>query len=297
MAMYEKKYVQLKKEKLAYIEVGSGDTTIVLIHGNFTSSFSLYPFFERCPKNARMIAFDLRGFGDSSYNNTFNTIDELAEDVMEACLFLNLKNIHLVGWSLGGAVCLKIAAEFGYFVESMSLIQSASYRGYPVFQKDSKYRDIYGLVYPSKESLALDPILVLPLLQAYKQKDRAFLDAIKMASTWSKNRPPKEICDIYIDEQLKQRNLVDADWALANFNMSNFSNLYNLGTNDIGKITCRVFVTNATADVVVTPGMTAENVSVLKNATVKVYENEGHQVLFDRPGEVTGDIFKFIGLL
>ena len=43
--MYEKKYIQLKKEKLAYIEVGSGDTTIVLIHGNFTSSFSLYPFF------------------------------------------------------------------------------------------------------------------------------------------------------------------------------------------------------------------------------------------------------------
>lgn len=296
MALYEKKYVQLKNEKLAYIEVGSGEHTIVLIHGNFTSSFSLYPFFERCPKNARMIAFDLRGFGDSSYNNRFDSIDELADDVIEACNALKLEKVHLVGWSLGGAVCLKIAAKPQYFVESMSLIQSASYRGYPIFQKDSKYKDMYGLVYPSKDLLALDPILVLPLLQAYEQNDRAFLDAIKMASTWSKNRPSKEICDIYIDEQLKQRCLVDADWALANFNMSNFSNLYNLGTNDIGNINCRIFVTNATADVVVTPIMTNENLSVLKNATVKVYENEGHQVLFDRPDEVTGDIFKFIGL-
>jgi pimeloyl-ACP methyl ester carboxylesterase len=64
MTNYEKKYIELKNEKLAYIEVGSGENVIVLIHGNFTSSFSLYPFFERCPSNARMIAFDLRGFGD-----------------------------------------------------------------------------------------------------------------------------------------------------------------------------------------------------------------------------------------
>lgn len=296
MAMYEKKYVELKNEKLAYIEVGSGENVIVLIHGNFTSSFSLYPFFERCPSNARMIAFDLRGFGDSSYNNRFDTIDELAEDVIEAVEVLNLGKINLVGWSLGGAVCLKIAAKAQHFVESMSLIQSASYRGYPVYQKNAKYRDIKGLIYPSKAALALDPVLVLPLTQAYETNDRAFLDAIKMASTWSKNRPCKEICDIYIDEQLKQRNLVDADWALCNFNMSNFSNLYNLGTNDIGNINCRIFVTNATADAVVTPTMTYENVSVLKNAVVKTYENEGHQVLFDRPDEVTKDIFDFIGL-
>lgn len=296
MANYEKKYVQLKNEKLAYIEVGNGENVIVLIHGNFTSSFSLYPFFERCPSNARMIAFDLRGFGDSSYNNRFDTIDELAEDVIEAITTLNLGKVHLVGWSLGGGVCLKIAAKAQYFVESMSLIQSASYRGYPVFQKNAKYRDIKGLIYPSKDALALDPVLVLPLTQAYETNDRAFLDAIKMASTWSKNRPSKEICEKYIDEQLKQRNLVDADWALCNLNMSNFSNLYNLGTNDIGNINCRIFVTNATADAVVTPTMTYENVSVLKNAVVKTYENEGHQVLFDRPDEVTKDIFDFIGL-
>lgn len=296
MALYEKKYVQLQNEKLAYIEVGSGDKVIVLIHGNFTSSFSLYPFFERCPKNARMIAFDLRGFGDSSYNNRFDTIDELADDVIEALKVLGLNKINLVGWSLGGAVCLKIAAKLKYFVESMSLIQSASYRGFPVFQKDSKYRDIYGKVYPNKDAMALDPILVLPLLQAYAQKDRAFLDAIKMASTWSKNRPSKEICDEYIDEQLKQRCLVDTDWALANFNMSNSSNMYNLGTNDIKDITCKTFMTNATGDAVVTSKMTLENIKALKDLTVKVYEGEGHQVLFDRPDEVTSDIYSFIGL-
>ena len=296
MALYEKKYVQLENETLAYIEVGSGDNVVVLIHGNFTSSFSLYPFFERCPQNTRLIAFDLRGFGDSSYNHSFNTIDELAEDVIEAIKTLNLGKVHIVGWSLGGGVCMKIAAKASDLVESMSLIQSASYRGYPVYQKDAKYRDIVGKIYPSKEQMSLDPILVLPLLQAYAQKDRAFLDLIKMSSTWSKNRPSKEICDIYIDEQLKQRCLVDADWALANLNMSNFSNLYNLGTKDIKDIKCRTFITYATGDVVVTSAMTKENIGALKGATVKVYEKEGHQVLFDRPDEVTGDIYSFIGL-
>lgn len=295
MGRYEKKYVKLQNETLAYIEVGTGDKVVILIHGNFTSSFSLYPFFDNCPKDYRMIAFDLRGFGDSTYNHEYNTIDELAEDIIEAANVLKLGKYHLIGWSLGGAVCMKIAAKAQHFVESMSLIQSASYRGYPVFKKDFKYRDLYGHVYPSKAEMALDPILVLPLLQAYKTKDRAFLDAIKMASTWSKNRPSKEICDEYIDEQLKQRCLVDADWALANFNMSNFSNMYNLGTNDIGDITCPVFITNATGDTVVTEAMTNQNISVLNPKVVKVFEGEGHQVLFDRTEDVLKEIYSFIG--
>lgn len=295
MSLYQKKTVQLKNETLAYIEVGKGDKVMVLIHGNFTSSFSLYPFYERCPKGMRMIAFDLRGFGDSSYNHEYNTIDELAEDVIEACEVLKLNKIHIVGWSLGGGVCLKIAAKRPDLVESMSLIQSASYRGFPVFEKDAKFRDIPGHIYSSKKQLALDPVLVVPLLQAYAQKDRAFLDWMKQVSTWSRNRPAQNICDEYIDEQLKQRCLVDADWALANLNMSNYSNLYNLGTNDIGNIKCRTFITFATKDVVVTETMTKENIQALNPEVVKVYEGDGHQVLFDRPDEVTGDIFAFIG--
>lgn len=295
MALYKKKFVELKNEKLAYIEVGKGEKNLVLIHGNFTSSFSLYPFFERCPKQYKMYAFDLRGFGDSSYNHEFNTIDELAEDIIEAIEVLKLSKVNLIGWSLGGGVCLKIAAKRPDLIETMSLIQSASYRGFPIFEKDAKFKDIPGHIYASKSQLALDPVLVVPLLQAYAQKDRAFLDWMKQVSTWSKNRPAQNICDEYIDEQLKQRCLVDADWALANLNMSNFSNLYNLGTNDIKNIKCRVFMTFATGDSLVTEEMTRENISALNPEVVKIYEGEGHQVLFDRTEEVTSDIFNFIG--
>lgn len=293
--MYNKKFVELKNETLAYIEKGNGKKNIILIHGNFSSSFALYPFYESCPKDYKMYGFDLRGFGDSTYNHRFDTIDELAEDIIEAIEVLKLDKVHLIGWSLGGAVCMKIAAKVPHLVESMSLIQSASYRGFPIFEKDDKFKDIYGHIYPSKEKLATDPVLVVPLLQAYAQKDRAFLDWMKQVSTWSKNRPSEEICNAYIDDQLKQRNLVDADWALANLNMSNSSNMYNLGTNDIGNIKCRVFMTFATGDALVTEQMTRENISALKPEVLKVYEGEGHQVLYDRTKEVTEDIYNFIG--
>lgn len=293
--MYDKKFVELKKETLAYIEKGNGKKNIVLIHGNFSSSFALYPFYESCPKDYKMYGFDLRGFGDSTYNERFDTIDELADDIIEAIEVLKLDKVHLIGWSLGGAVCMKIAAKVPHLVETMSLIQSASYRGFPVFEKDDKFQDIYGHIYPSKEKLATDPVLVVPLLQAYAQKDRAFLDWMKQVSTWSKNRPSPEICDAYIDDQLKQRNLVDVDWALANFNMSGSSNMYSLGTNDIGNIKCRVFMTFATGDAVVSEQMTRENIAALKPEVVKVYEGEGHQVLYDRTKEVLEDIYTFIG--
>ena len=41
--------------------------------------------------------------------------------------------------------------------------------------------------------------------------------------------------------------------------------------------------------------MTRENICALNPEVVKVYEGEGHQVMFDRPDEVTSDIFNFIG--
>ena len=54
-------------------------------------------------------------------------------------------------------------------------------------------------------------------------------------------------------------------------------------------------MTFATGDTLVTEQMTRENISALNPEVIKVYEGEGHQVLFDRTEEVTSDIFNFIG--
>ena len=84
----EKKFVSIGNETLAYLDEGQGDV-VLMLHGNMSSSVHYGPLIERLQGSFRCVALDLRGFGDSSYNNRFDTMDELAEDV-----FLFLLLIH-----------------------------------------------------------------------------------------------------------------------------------------------------------------------------------------------------------
>ena len=68
----EKKYVNLPNgERYAYIEKGEGDKVVLLIHGNNASSIHYEPLYREFPEGYRVVAPDLRGFGDSSYNKSF----------------------------------------------------------------------------------------------------------------------------------------------------------------------------------------------------------------------------------
>ena len=76
----EKKYISIGKEQLAYLDEGQGDV-VLMIHGNMSSSVHYEPLITRIKDKYRCIAVDLRGFGDSSYNERFDTLEELADDV------------------------------------------------------------------------------------------------------------------------------------------------------------------------------------------------------------------------
>jgi len=101
----EKRQIVLKNgEVIHYLEQGQGSQTLVLIHGNFSSSLHFSPLLERLPKDIKVLVPDLRGYGDSSYFRRITSLAELAEDVylfMQAKL---IKKAFVVGWSLGGVI-------------------------------------------------------------------------------------------------------------------------------------------------------------------------------------------------
>ena len=78
----EKKKIKLdNSETLAYIEQGTGKKVLILVHGNMSSSLHFLPLFNKLDDSYRLIAVDLRGFGDSSYENEFSSLKELSEDL------------------------------------------------------------------------------------------------------------------------------------------------------------------------------------------------------------------------
>ena len=71
----------------------------MFLHGNMTYSFHYEPLTQRLKDRFHCIAVDLRGFGDSSYHNRFESIDELAEDVAAFMERKGIEKVFTVGWS------------------------------------------------------------------------------------------------------------------------------------------------------------------------------------------------------
>lgn len=294
----EKKFIELEnKERLAYFEKGHGDKVIVLVHGNFSSSYHYEPLYKRLPEDYRVIAMDLRGYGDSSYNTPISTLHELADDVVLLLKELNVKSVNLVGWSLGGCVSMSIAARYPELVEKLILISSGSVKGYPVFKKDASGQNIVGGLYSSKEELALDPVTVAPMVLCQTTKNAKLMETIwnlTIYTSASKKTPSEEESAVWIDETLKQRNLVDADWALMNYNISSTTSFYAAGEDIAKNIKCPVLALNGRQDITTPEVMTAENREAIPHIKQVYYEDCGHSILNDQPDLLLNDILEFI---
>ena len=287
----EKKFVNIGSETLAYLDEGQGEV-VLMIHGNMSSGVHYEPLISRIKDKYRCIAVDLRGFGDSTYNNRFDTLDELAEDVNLLLEKLEIPSVYLVGWSNGGGVSLKLCAKHPEKIKKFFDIEGASLKGYPLYVKDEKFQST-GKAYESKEQLATDPMSVAPMIPVFEKKDAAMMTAVWEATIYTVGKPTQEQNELWIAETLKQRNLVDLDWALASLNMSDEYTPYGAGDGSIKNVTCPVALTMGEKDIVVPSYMVMENYNALANATLLPYENCGHSPMVDCPDRLASDVLAF----
>ena len=292
----EKLHVKLKNgETYAYVKQGKGNRVLLLIHGNFSSSLHFTPLFKRLPKDITVYAPDLRGYGDSTYENRIQSLLELADDVKLFMDEMGVKKADILGWSLGGGVALEFAAKYPEMTDKLILVNSTTHKGYPIFRKNDKGQAIVGTAYASPEELGEDPVQVLPLLAAQKNKDFHTMSFIFGLTVYNVNKPSEDDLELWITESLKQKNLIDADWALANLNMSNKFNFYNNGTNNIQNVKAKVLHTWGTDDITVPEFMIFDNIHALENQSKYIkYERCGHSPFTDVPDQITKDILKFI---
>ena len=287
----EKKFISIGKEEIAYLDIGSGPV-VIMVHGNMSSSVHYEPLISRIKDKYRCIALDLRGFGDSSYNNRFDTLEELADDVNLFTEALGIDSYYLVGWSNGGGVSLKLCAKYPEKVKKFFDIEGAGLKGYPVYKKEN-YKST-GEPYASKEEMATDPMQVAPVLAIFAKGDAAMMTSIWDATIYTVNKPTREQNDLWMSETLKQRNLVDLDWALATLNMSDEYTPYGKGDGSIKNVKCPVALTMAEKDVVVPDYMVLDNYNALGSlATLLPYENCGHSPMVDCTDRLADDVVKF----
>jgi pimeloyl-ACP methyl ester carboxylesterase len=92
--------------RLRVCDRGAGATAFVLVHGWKQSHRLWDPVVARLAQQHRVVAFDVRGMGESDKPNSTYTFEELARDLAFVLEELDLDDVTLVGWSMGCTVSL-----------------------------------------------------------------------------------------------------------------------------------------------------------------------------------------------
>lgn len=106
-----------------YVEEGAGPP-VVMIHGLAGDHSAWTPQVARLRDRHRVIAFDNRGAGRSTQLDEAVTTADLARDTIGLLDVLGVRDAHVVGRSMGGAIAQIVALERPDLVRSLVLCAS-----------------------------------------------------------------------------------------------------------------------------------------------------------------------------
>jgi pimeloyl-ACP methyl ester carboxylesterase len=281
-------------ETLAYRERDGGETKVLLIHGNMTSSKHWDLVLEHMDEKYKLYAVDLRGFGASTYNNLIMSIKDFSADVKLFVDEIGLKDFAVVGWSTGGAVAMQFAADFQGYCNKIILLESESTRGYPFDGKINEQDEIRRLTL--HEEIKQDILKTIPVQTAYDTNNTELLKLIWNSVIYTHKQPCQEHYDEYVQDMRTQRNLAEVHHSNNTFNISHHSNGLVNGNGKVDDIDVPVLVLYGDRDLVVTKDMTQEILEDLGDkATYVELKNCGHSPLIDDLPQLLNAMTEFIG--
>ncbi len=279
-----KKVILKSGEEIAYREVGTGSDILVCIHGNMCSGFEFVDLMDSLSdKNLRVISPDLRGFGESSYNNPVSSFKEYADDIMEMLDILGVAKLNILGHYIGGAIAMEIAISLKTRINKLFLVSSVGTQGYPMQKLDQNGQPIPNEYLSLREEIEEDKYRVLPVQQIFDNKDFEFLGGVFESILFNTKMPDNEKVKSILEDAFTQKSITDIYCALSSFNISNKPNGVLSGNNKIEEITAETFVIQGSNDSLVPFDMAYSIKYSLKSKSKIITGNFGHSPFLDCP--------------
>ncbi|MFS0674473.1 alpha/beta fold hydrolase [Ornithinibacillus sp. 179-J 7C1 HS] len=268
-------------EEFAYRERDGGEDIVVLVHGNMTSSVHWDLVIENLSEQYKVYAVDLRGFGESSYHNQITAIKDFSHDVKQWVDIIGIKDFALVGWSLGGTVCMQFCVDHPGLCNRLFLLASGSTRGYAYYPLGED-----GMPDVNNRIQTLDDMFKdskrLAVQGAYDSKNYDLLRQTWDMVIYTDNKPDEERYQKYLEDMTTQRNLAEVYHALNIFNISSVHNGLTEGEDRVKDIDIPVLIAWGENDLVVTKQMTEEiREDFGDKAVYKELKGCGHSPLID----------------
>ena len=119
------KSINLNSETIAYAEDGSGEKTLLFIHGLSSTLEAWKKNIQGLKDDYRCIAVDLPGYGKSSRNSTNYSLNDYGGMLQEFIEKKDLKNVILVGHSMGGQIAMHTVLNYPGDFKKLVLIAPA----------------------------------------------------------------------------------------------------------------------------------------------------------------------------
>ena len=113
----------LGKHSLKFLDKGRG-TPLLMIHGFPLTSSAWNRQVEVLEKKFRVIAPDLRGFGQSEAVGDATSMADFADDLVALMSHLDLSSVVVMGHSMGGYVALNLVTRFPEKIQGLILVGS-----------------------------------------------------------------------------------------------------------------------------------------------------------------------------
>ncbi len=117
------KHVSLNGIELYYEELGEFDKPVILmLHGGFQNIENLNIITPYLVDNYRVIGIDTRGHGKSTIGKSNLTYLQIESDIERLLTILKIDNINIIGFSDGGIVGYRLAANKNIKVDKLVTI-------------------------------------------------------------------------------------------------------------------------------------------------------------------------------
>ena len=261
-------FAEVNGIRIAYRVQGAGPS-LVLVMGYRLSSAAWPPgFVEALARQFTVITLDNRGTGFSDKPVHGYAIANLARDIHGLLDELAISRIHLLGYSMGGAIAQEFVRQFPERVQSLMLCATMCGGTRATYAKPSVtrvMREIDGLS-PDQIARRIWKVTYAP---DYLQRHQALAE----------DQTRREIA---LPTPLHSADLQFQ--ALAEFD----------GSKALAKITCPTLVLTGNLDELIPPQNSVVMASLIPGARLAIIPSGGHRVLWERTDECIDLINGFI---
>ncbi|WP_258105818.1 alpha/beta fold hydrolase [Marinoscillum sp. MHG1-6] len=278
---YDVKYHTVNDSmRVAYVDEGQGANTLIFIHGLATYIPSWFPVFESQKTNNRCIALDLPGYGLSSKGQYAISMNFYAEVVISLIEALKLKNVILVGHSMGAQIAITSVLNRPEIFTQLILLAPAGF-----------------------ETFTPEQTKWLKTVSDASELSKATDDQIR--ANWKLNffNMPESV-EFMINDRIQMKKSMDFDLYCRSVSLGITSMLEGPVFSKLGELKTRTLVVYGANDLLIpnrylnpnlsTKDVAQSGVNKIPDATLKLVPNCGHFITYDQPEEVNKIIHTFL---